>query len=508
MTTLTRITLSFIGGILLGQSPLSISPLYLWQIGLVLLLIASCFFFLRYHRTTTLLSLFSFLLLGLLFHRLASQVERDILPFRSKAAVQITGTIIRDPVVSQRKTILVLDPEEVVASEDTPPLKGLLQVTIRYPRDSFHYGERIRLLSRLSTPKGPGREGDFDYRAYLARQGIYWLMRLNGDEKIERLGTGRVNPIMALAISLKERIVWIIKNVLPYPSDLVLEGIMLGRSSQLPPEIEEWFKDTGVSHILAASGLNVAFVVFISLGIFKVLRIPLKWSMFLSLFLVYLYALITGAEPSILRASIMATTVLTAYLIDREINIYHSLALAALAILIINPLTLFDIGFQLSFGATLGIVAMGPPLTSYLKRFLWDWLAASLAVSISAQLALWPILAYYFNQFSLIGVLANLVIVPLSGLGMGLGFAVCLVGLIKIDLARIVGLITHLLLVGLVDSAHLFSLIPHSSIYMPRPSIPFILGYYLVLVGLKFCRSQSILKFLSVKSLRKATSGS
>lgn len=482
MTTLTKITLCYIGGILLGYY-LSIPPLYLWTAIGLFFLAGLIFFSLKQNLPTALALLILFTLIGLLFYELAITPSRSIPHFRSRHPVEITGTIIRDPDIRQNKTIFVLKPEEVISREQIPPLKGQLRVTIRWPKTTFHYGERIRFSSRLWTPQGPKDEGSFDYRAYLFRQKIYSLMRIDGDDQIVRLGRGRVNPIMGLAIKIKEKMVNIIKLTLPHPSNLVLEGMMLGKRTNLPRKIEWWLEQVGVGHILTASGLHVGFVLFIFLGLFhQALRIPLKGSMLLTIFFVILYTLIAGARPATIRASIMAISIITFYLLDRESSIYHGLALAALIILIINPLTLFDCGFQLSFSATLGIIALSPPIGKYLKRFLRDWLAMPLAISISAQLSIWPLLAYYFNQLSLIAIVANLLIVPLVACGVGFGFASFGLGLMSLELARTVGIVNHLVLTGLINSAHALSLIPYASIYIPRFPTYFIFGYYLILI--------------------------
>lgn len=486
MTTIIKIALGYIGGILLGQLTPTIPSPYLWAGIGVLFLAASISFLLRYDRITNSLLLTSPLLIGLFSYNLTIEPSWNIPPFSSKGPVKITGTIIRDPDIRGTNTILVIRPEEAVAQEEIPRLKGYIRITIRWPRTTYRYGERIRLSSKLWTPQRPKTNGRLSYRAYLSRKNIYWLIEVKGDKGIIKLGRGEAHPIMKFALYLKERMVKIIRETIPHPESLVLEGITLGERKALPREVKWYFNQVGAGHILTPSGLHVGFVLFIFLGFFhKVLRVPLKRSVFLTIFFIILYALIAGPRPAVIRASIMATVILISHLLDREVNIYHSLALAALIILIVNPLELFDCGFQLSFLATLGIIALAPPIYSYLKRFLWEWLALPLAVSISAQIALWPLFAYYFNQVSLIAVVANLVIVPLTALGMGFGFAVVGIGWVNIKLGRILGFLNHLILMGIVDSACLFSLTPYACLYPPQPPIYLVLTYYFVLTILR-----------------------
>ncbi len=164
------------------------------------------------------------------------------------------GTIVKEPEIRENKIFLAVKGEKT---------KGLTQVILYNSPTSYNYGDKIKVKGKLEKPSSARNPGGFDYQAYLARKGIYTLIRIKNEENIERIGIGKVNPAVKFPLRVKEKMIGIIRQTLEDPQAAVLEGIMFGKRSALPSEIRETFSNVGVAHILAVSGLHVMLGSFI-----------------------------------------------------------------------------------------------------------------------------------------------------------------------------------------------------------------------------------------------------
>lgn len=385
----------------------------------------------------------------------------------------MVGRVVSYPELRGRRPHFLLAPERVMTHGEPFFLSGLIAVKASYRDASLSYGGRVRIFGRLYTPKNP------DYLRSLARNGVCAI--LTAERSVPLPGDRMGNIFMEMVVGIRQRMVRIIHLTIPPPGNGLIRGMVLGERWEIAPSLRESFYRIGIGHILAVSGLHVGFILFGSLGLLRLLNIGLKPSMFLSIFIIGIYVLITGCRPSTLRAFIMVTSSILAYLLDRDRSLLNGLALAAFLILCFRPISLFDVGFQLSFTATLGIILFLPLLMEGLKRVLPEWVAIPVAISIAAQGSIWPLLAYYFNTFSPIAVLANIVVIPLAGLGVGLGLLGFVMGLVSLEVAGMIGFLNGLILKGLSDFAHLLALLPFSSIEVPAPHPFLISGYYLLI---------------------------
>lgn len=236
-------------------------------------------------------------------------------------------------------------------------------------------------------------------------------------------------------------------------------------------------------HILAVSGSNVALVAFPFLWILARLGLSRGRAALLTIPVVVFYALLTGAGPSVMRASAMATVGLLALALYRRPDPYASLGTAGLLIVMINPRTLFDVGFQLSFAATWGIIALYRPIERRLS-FLPGILRSALGVTLAAQLAVTPIGLYYFGGVSIISLIANLFVVPLVAVLVNTGSAVTLVGLVYLPAAGVLNHFNHLLLTVLIRGVKWLAGVPYGYLELPRWPITWVLTYYLILGAL------------------------
>lgn len=490
MKPLIRTTIFYILGISIGNY-LDISLFYIYILISFLWVISFVFFIKKLPIPTNIFLSLTIILVGILFHELHSRfLSSHSLTKYFTNEVTLIGDIANPPEVSEKKINLIIHAEEVIANKLVQKVNGLVLVNIKnnlVNPDSFKYGDRIKVSGKLKIPAGVRNPGGIDYQKYLVRKKIDAIVWLHEKQKIVKLGTGNFNPIFMFAYKISERVSNIIFEIIPdkpFSCASFLEGILLGKLYRLPKETIDWFQDTGTIHILSVSGLHVGFIGLIFFFIFhKLIWLSQKTSSILTFLVLIIFAIITGAKPPVIRATIMAGTIIAGMIIERDTDIYNNLALSALIILLHNPLTLFDVGFQLSFAAVFSLIYFTPFIEPKLW-FLHRYLAKLVSVSISVQLGISPILIFYFNKLSLVTVLANIIVIPLSGIILAVGLAMFFVGLIFMPMANLIGMINFYVITGLLISISFFAHIPFAYIYLPTPSFPIISSYYLCLVAL------------------------
>ncbi|MBI2116528.1 MAG: DNA internalization-related competence protein ComEC/Rec2 [candidate division NC10 bacterium] len=300
---------------------------------------------------------------------------------------------------------------------------GRARLTVIGEPPDAAYGNEVRGTFPLRRPRRFDNPGAFDYPAYLATQGI----SLEGwtRDPVEVVRASRGSTILGAVFDMRSLLLRRLDAAMPPPEAGLLKATVLGDRSGLSAEMNQAFLDSGTYHILAISGLNVSLLAGTLFGIFRLLRASPRLAAVASALLVTLYAALAGASASVIRAAVMADTYLLAVILDRRGDVLNSLALSALALLWWNPRFLFDVGFQLTYLATLGILLVLPRSVcamAALPRPL-RWPLQSVVITLAATAMTLPILASSFNRVAPVGVLANLPIVPLSGLITALGTA-------------------------------------------------------------------------------------
>jgi competence protein ComEC len=489
-------------GIILGHL-LDLSPPSLLSILALLLILFVLAFWRKKPTISTLLLRILLLLTGLLYHdiTLARITKGEITPFLNKGWVEVLGTIDRLPEVKKDRIHLIIKTEKILSRKKEFPVKTRIRASLPKGETSFNYRDRVRIKGGLILPPGARNPGGFSYQNYLATQKISALVNLVINEQIKKVGEARVNPFFGIAFYLRKRFIETIDHTLPPLEGSVLKGILLGRREELPPALCQAFVTTGVAHVLAVSGLHVGLVViFFYYGLFRLLRLPNKGKALLTLFIIILYCFMTGCRPSVVRATIMFGLFLTAACLGRKREVYTTLALAALVILLINPLTLFNVGFQLSFAAVLSILYLYPRIWPRLK-FLSSYPAGLMSVSLAAWMGVAPLIAYHFNYFTPVAILANLVVVPLVMVIVALGFLTTIFSFF-LPLAQLFSSSNWLFLTILIKAIHLFSHFPGAGIRVVTPSLSLIGLYYLGIVGLmNFKRSLLVKKIIPIGAL-------
>lgn len=331
--------------------------------------------------------------------------------------IPVEGIVVDDPAARGPGSRFRFRPEGAT---------GFLLVDL--PQGRPAYGDRLRLIGRPGPiPLHP----EVDMRAVLARQGVVGMFSAR---EWARLSAGAGNPLLGALYRLRGHLRERLRALLPDPEAGLLLGILLGDESEIPREVETAFARAGLSHIVAISGYNIALLTALALTAFTRLlgRRAALWG---TLILIPLYTLLVGASASVVRAAWMGALTVLAALLGRSSETLNALSLSALLMTAIDPWALEDIGFQLSFAATLGLLFLAPPLEAGARRamavLLRDPQAAALVepvreallVSTAAQMATGPLMLYHFRELSLIAPLANLLVLPVQPLVMGLGIA-------------------------------------------------------------------------------------
>ena len=300
------------------------------------------------------------------------------------------------------------------------PARGLIWA--RWPDGATRpaRGDVVVISGELNVPSRRRNPGAFDFASYLRNRRIHRTLRhceLLEFERPER----RLDVSGWIYRTLPERV--------PGVPGEVLRGLLLGTGRELPDELTEAFRRAGTVHVLAVSGLHVGFIVLIVHAVLRSLRVPRKLSRLLVLPALVGFVLIVGPRPSVVRASTMAAFLIAAPLLERRPNPLNALGAAGLALLLVRPGSLFDLGFRLSFSAVAGILLLHRPLENALSvplRALGHWavrFAAPIALSLSAQTGVATILVGVFGEASVVSPAANLAVVPLAGLSVAAGIA-------------------------------------------------------------------------------------
>ncbi|TAK94843.1 ComEC family competence protein [Patescibacteria group bacterium] len=290
------------------------------------------------------------------------------------------------------------------------------------------YGDELEVSCPLNAPENKG--ADFDYRMFLAKDGIQYQCR---DGSIKPTGANHGNIIYAGILRIKSALARNISSVIPQPEGALATGLLFGGGDQLSAKVANDFSRTGMTHIIAVSGYNVTIIAeyLILLGIF--LGLWRKQAFWFAIVGIGLFVVMVGLPASAVRAGVMGGTLLWAMKHGRLANSLNAILLAAVVMLALNPLLLrWDVGFQLSFLATIGIILLAPLWESqFVKKHNALGLLEIVLLSISAQVFVVPVILLNFHTFSVVSLLANVLILPIVPISMLLVFLTAVVGLVS-----------------------------------------------------------------------------
>lgn len=413
--------------------------------------------------------------------------------------LKVAGYIYRPPTV--RKNKVTYDIKTLYVDKGSKyRVRGNIRISTLVDNKSqvYNFGDVVEARGTLKMPASRRNFGGFDYKSYLFQKGITASMF---SREINKIGTVRLNPISQLSFTAREKIVGFFNTNLPKNASALLSGLVLGIKGDMSRKVLSDFEDTGLMHLLAVSGLHVGVLYKIFQEFFYYIELPLKFSFFLQSLLIIFYCILSGLTPSVVRATIMILVMLLSNMTLRRYNSLNSLCFAALIILLRNPLSLFSISFQLSFCATLGIIIFYGFFENYLSK-LPKFFRESIAAGISAQLLVWPFLAYYFNKISIVGILSTPIVAPLTGIVLILGFVSALMSFCFIPLGEILVKISGFIILMVEKIVGFFARIPFSYIIIPQID-PFIIFIYFILLafGIKMIlknQSAKIVKYTAI----------
>ena len=329
-------------------------------------------------------------------------------------------------------------------------------------------GDRVVFISGFSEIPFNGNPYEFNYKKYMHRHRVFKQIFLE-TESWEKIGENKGSPLLLAGVKMQNHL---FQKYREYGmKDDVLEvagALTLGLREKLGDEIKQSYRVSGAVHILAISGLHVGIlyvVLFYSLSFLKKTRYGKIVMVLVILCALWFFALLTGLSPSVLRASTMFSFVLIGQSLRRHSNVYNSLAISAFILLFINPSLIFNVGFQLSYCAVLGIVILQPRLHNLMRSRFWlvDKISGLVAVSIAAQLATFPLSLYYFHQFPVYFWLTNIIVIPLTILILYFGFLFFLFSVQPL-VAGFIGKVQALLISGMNVSVETIRELPLSII--------------------------------------------
>jgi competence protein ComEC len=384
----------------------------------------------------------------------------DLQLYNDQGIVEIRGTVGRDPEFEGRTAKICLSAQEIKVDGRREEVSGDVLIYAK-SLPSYSYGDQLQVTGDLRTP--PQLE-DFDYRAYLARQGIYSIMLY---PQIELLGR-------EWFFSLRGRLAQSLAYALPEPQGSLAQALLLGIRSHIPDSLMDAFRTTGTAHLIAISGLHVAILggIVLSIGAWLFGRHRPIYIL-LAFGAIWLYALLAGMRPPAFRAAIMFSLFLIALWLGRPRSAMPSLALAAAIMVGITPQILWDVSFQLSFVAVTGIVLLLPALQSSGREVMGGRTGSlasvanpvldSFAITLAAIIATYPLIAYYFGYVSFVGLPATFLALPALPAVIVTITLVAILGLFAPVLSWIMGWAAWLFLSYLMKVVEGFAALPFAS---------------------------------------------
>ena len=400
--------------------------------------------------------------------------------------VELIGCVVEEPDIREGKTYLVIEPDSILINRHWIPTLGKTRVSIKGGGNLYDHADYLKFSGYLYMPEGARNPGGFDYQAYLRSKEIFACMSVNNSENVTIIQKGK-SFLSSVITPLRNWLVSKTKENLSPVTAAILSGFILGEQRDIPSEYQELFRDTGTLHLMAVSGSNVGVVLAIFAFPLMLLRVPRNIKSIILIFVVIFFAILTRLQPSVVRASIMALIGLLAYGWMRKPDYLNLLGLAALLMLLWRRLSLFDVGTQLSFAATFGLIYALPrilewltPLDKPATKWLFWILGLSLS-TIAAQLAVLPLMAHYFQNIPLFGTIANIPVGLLAGLSTTLGIAFYFLSILSSWFGHLISIPLEFVLNFVIYLLRFFASLPYASIKVAAPSWAVIILYWLII---------------------------
>lgn len=345
---------------------------------------------------------------------------------------------------------------------------------------SLEYGDKLQISGEYQEPNKARNYKGFDYKNYLKINKIYGIIRVDSYANIIIKQQKNLSNFKLFIHKIREKLKRNIQELLTEKTYALGIGILIGDNSRIDEKIVEDFKNSNLSHMLAVSGVHINYVVLTVSILFTKKQAGIKAQRAATILMMLFFMELTQMTPSVVRAGTSCIIYMCASLLYRKADVINAMAISTLVILLNNPFSLFNIGFQLSYAGTLGIILFCKLIDIPIKNKLLKYLKDSIVISISANIFIIPIMMYQFNTISLTFILSNLLAGPLLGISIILEIIVLLISFISINIAAIPAKVLNILLILIINIANWFSNIEISKIYVITPQIISIVAYYLI----------------------------
>ena len=349
-------------------------------------------------------------------------------------------------------------------------------------------GDTLKLTGKLKEPISATNPSQFDYAKYLQFKNTFSLLYVNDKWEITSNAKDLKGKLLRRLNDKRNEILSFHKQNIKSPMIEILGGIIFGDDAVNPDEeTKEDFINSGIFHILAASGMNVTLIFGIWFFFAKSLRLNYRFSIITGILLILVYTCMTGFGPPIIRAFLMLTLILIGKLLDKTTSTLSLLFIVGFFMLVYNPLMVFDIGFQLSFIVTFALILSAPLLTFDFKFKPFNYILGACLIPIIAQLYAAPLQMFYFNTFALYSVFANIAIVPVLSIISFIGFVSSILALVPIlstKICFVADMIINPFLVYIVKVANFFANLPNAIVYLKKPSLFQIILYFSIIIGI------------------------
>lgn len=338
--------------------------------------------------------------------------------YQPKSGLVVT---IDEPPIEKTKSVKANATVQYLLQNDSIiPVKG--KIIIYFKKDSvinLQYGTQLVFKKPLQEIKNSGNPGGFDYKRFCLFKEITHQVYLKPEE-FEILRGEKVSPFRSFIYNIREKVLNILRSNIQSKKELGLaEALLIGYKDDLEQSLVQSYTNTGVVHIIAISGLHLGLIYWLLSMLFKPLKKRKKTRWLRPILIItglWIFSLMAGAQPSILRSALMFTCIVVGDSLARKPSIFNTMAVSAFILLCINPYFLWDVGFQLSYAAVLSIIIFMRPVYNwfYVKNKLLDFIWKLNAVTIAAQVLTVPLGIYHFHQFPNLFLLTNFLAVPLS----------------------------------------------------------------------------------------------
>ncbi len=401
-------------------------------------------------------------------------------------SVEIVGVVDDEPEVKEKDVRLVVKTRTI---NGVPRSLRLLVSTSFYPQ--YSYGDEVHLKGSLKDPREVEVE-DFNYEKYLAKENIVYVMY---SPRMYRSSVGGGNVLKRILFSIKRAFLNSISRAIPPPEVALGGGLVVGAKENLGKELEDDLRRAGVIHMVVLSGFNVTVIAQTVLFLLSFLSRRNKF--ICGVVGIILFTILTGGTPTVVRSALMTCAVLFADLIRREYNVLRSLIIAGMMMLMSNPyLLLYDTSFELSFLATMGLILLTPHIEDCIHWVHNTSLRSILSSTLATQIFVLPLILLRTGQVSLVGLGANILIVPFIPLTMlGVTITGCL-GFVHQGISVVVGLLSSYLLSYELAVVRIFAHIPFAVIQIKGFSVWMVIVSYMVYA--------SILWWLNRRKIRQS----